>query len=123
MEAILNTRLLGSIGEAAAAEYLRRKNYRIVAMNYRTRFGEIDIIATDKCNLLFVEVKSRKSKSFAEAHEYVDRRKQRKIINTAELWLNENGTELQPRFDVIEVYIKGEDNTIKEINHIIDAFE
>lgn len=119
----MNTKLLGSIGEAAAAEYLKRKKYRIVALNYRTRYGEIDIIATDKANLLFVEVKLRKSKSYAEAREYVDRRKQRKIINTAELWLNENETKLQPRFDVIEVYTEGVDNTIKEINHIIDAFE
>lgn len=119
----MNTKLAGAAGEAAAAEYLRRKNYKILAMNYRTRYGEIDIIAADGKNLLFVEVKLRRSKRFAEAREQVDRRKQIKLINTAQLWLCENETDLQPRFDVIEVYTDGDDNKIKEINHIMDAFQ
>lgn len=119
----MNTKLAGAMGEAAAAEYLRRKNYKIVAMNYRTRYGEIDIIAADRKNLLFVEVKLRRSKRFAEAREHVDRRKQIKIINTAGLWLYDNETNLQPRFDVIEVYTDNDGNKIKEINHIIDAFQ
>lgn len=119
----MNTKLAGAAGEAAAADYLRKMKYEIVAMNYRTRYGEIDIIAADRKYLLFVEVKLRKSRSFAEAREYVDRRKQLKIIKTAGMWLYENETDLQPRFDVIEVYALGDDNKIKEINHIKDAFQ
>ena len=65
----MNTKLVGAMGEAAAAEYLRRKNYKIVAMN-RTRYGEIDIIAADRKHLLFVEVKLRRNKRFAEAREH-----------------------------------------------------
>ena len=117
----LNTKLKGAMGEAAAAEFLRKKNYRVLSMNYRTRYGEIDIIATCIGQLAFVEVKLRRSRNFAEAFEYVDKRKQTKIRLTAELWLSENETNLQPRFDVIEVYL-GYNGQIGQINHIINAF-
>ena len=61
--------LTGPWGEALAAEYLRKKHYRIEAMNYRTRLGEIDIIAADRRYLIFCEVKLRKSADFAAARE------------------------------------------------------
>ena len=61
--------LSGPWGEALAAEYLRKKHYRIEAMNYRTRLGEIDIIAADRRYLIFCEVKLRKSADFAAARE------------------------------------------------------
>ena len=59
--------LLGPWGEAAAAAYLRKKGFRIEAMNYRTRLGEIDIIAADRRYLIFCEVKLRKSADFTAA--------------------------------------------------------
>ena len=61
--------LSGPWGEALAAEYLRKKHYRIEAMNYRTRLGEIDIIASNRQYLVFCEVKLRKSADFAAARE------------------------------------------------------
>ena len=61
--------LTGPWGEALAAEYLRKKHYRIEAMNYRTRLGEIDIIASNRQYLVFCEVKLRKSADFAAARE------------------------------------------------------
>ena len=61
--------LSGPWGEALAAEYLRKKGWRIEAMNYRTRLGEIDIIAADRRYLIFCEVKLRKSADFAAARE------------------------------------------------------
>ena len=61
--------LLGPWGEAAAAAYLRKKGFRIEAMNYRTRLGEIDIIASNRQYLVFCEVKLRKSADFAAARE------------------------------------------------------
>ena len=70
------SKLSGAWGEALAAEYLRKKRYKILAAGYHSRFGEIDLIAQDKKYLLFVEVKLRKSADFAKAMEYVDRRKQ-----------------------------------------------
>ena len=100
----MDTRLLGRLGEAETAEYLRRRGCEILAMNYRTRLGEIDVIAADRRYVLFVEVKLRKNADFAQAREFVTPRKQRRIILAAESWLQENGTERQPRFDVAEVY-------------------
>ena len=96
--------LSGPWGEALAAEYLRKKGWRIEAMNYRTRLGEIDIIAENREYLVFAEVKLRKSAYFGAAREFVDARKQEKLRATASMWLEEHETSLQPRFDVIEIY-------------------
>lgn len=116
--------LSGSWGEALAAEYLRKKHYKIEAVGYRCRFGEIDIIARDKRFLVFVEVKLRKSGSFAAAMEYVDRRKQDRLRTTASLYLSLNPTQLQPRFDVIEIYAPEGTMTKKpQIHHMEDAFQ
>ena len=116
--------LLGGWGEALAAEYLRRKRYEVVACRYHCRFGEIDLIVKNKKYLVFVEVKLRKSDRFAGAMEYVDRRKQDRIRMTASMYLSRNETNLQPRFDVIEVYAPfGMDTPKPEINHLEDAFQ
>ena len=116
--------LSGSWGEALAAEYLRKKHYKIEAVGYRCRFGEIDIIARNKRFLVFVEVKLRKSGSFAAAMEYVDRRKQDRLRTTASLYLSLNPTQLQPRFDVIEIYAPEGTMTKKpQIHHMEDAFQ
>ena len=116
--------LLGAWGEALAADYLRRKRYEIVAAGYRSRFGEIDLIVKDRKFLVFVEVKLRKSANFANALEYVDRRKQDKLRITASMYLSQNPTNLQPRFDVIEIYApQGTDTRKPEIYHMEDAFQ
>ena len=117
-------KLSGAWGEALAAEYLRKKRYKILAAGYRSRFGEIDLIAQDKKYLLFVEVKLRKNSDFARAMEYVDRRKQDRLRVTASMYLSENPTKLQPRFDVIEIYApEGTATANPEINHMEDAFQ
>ena len=116
--------LLGGWGEALAAEYLRKKRYEIVASGWRCRFGEIDLIVKNKKYLAFVEVKLRKSDRFAAAMEYVDRRKQDRLRMTASIYLSQNETKLQPRFDVIEVYAPfGMDTANPEIIHLEDAFQ
>ena len=116
--------LTGAWGESIAAQYLRKKRYRILSANYRSRFGEIDIIAANKTYLVFVEVKLRKNNHFADAADFVDRRKQDRIRTTAEVYLSENHTDLQPRFDVIEIYAPDGSATQKPvINHLEDAFE
>ena len=116
--------LLGAWGEAQAAEYLRKKRYELVAAGYRSRFGEIDLIVQNRKFLVFVEVKLRKSEKFAKAFEYVDRRKQDKIRMTAYMYISRNPTQLQPRFDVIEVYAPEGTATIHpEIYHLEDAFQ
>lgn len=89
----MNTTLLGRWGEALCAEYLRKKKYKIVAVNYRSRFGEIDIIAETKTHIVFCEVKLRKNDRYAKAYEYVTASKQRKIKTTAQIWLSQHATE------------------------------
>ncbi len=117
-------RLSGAWGEALAAEYLRKKRYKIVAVGYQCRFGEIDIIAQDKKYLIFVEVKLRKNGSFAHAMEHVDVRKQQRLRTTAAMYLSLNPTDLQPRFDVVEIYADQGTNTAHpEIIHLEDAFQ
>jgi putative endonuclease len=116
--------LVGAWGEALAAEYLRKRHYKLLAAGYHCRFGEIDLIVENRQYLVFVEVKVRKNENFAQAHEYVNRKKQDKIRVTASMYLSENPTKLQPRFDVIEIYAPdGVNSTHPQINHMEDAFQ
>lgn len=116
--------LSGAWGEALAAEYLRKKHYKVVAAGYRCRFGEIDLIVQNRRYLAFVEVKLRKSADFAMAREYVNRAKQDRIRITASMYLSQNPTNLQPRFDVIEIYApQGAFTKEPVINHLEDAFQ
>ena len=93
-------------------------------MGYHSRFGEIDLIAKNRKNLVFVEVKLRKNADFAAAREYVDRRKQDRIRVTASIYLSQNPTKLQPRFDVIEIYApQGVETVNPVIEHMEDAFQ
>ena len=116
--------LTGAWGEALAAEYLRRKKYVIVASGYRSRFGEIVLIAKNRKYLVFVEVKLRKSGDFAAAREYVDGRKQERLRAAASMYLARNPTNLRCRFDIIEIYAPDGMNTVHpEINHMEDAFQ
>ena len=114
----------GAWGEAVAAGFLESGGWRVLERGFRCRFGEIDLIAEGHGFLAFVEVKTRKSADFAAAMEYVDFRKQEKLRKTAMLYLSTHPTELQPRFDVIEIYApRGTDTANPEINHLEDAFQ
>ena len=117
-------KLAGAWGEALAAEFLRKKHYKLVAAGFTCRYGEIDLIVSDRKYLVFVEVKLRKSADFARAMEYVDRRKQDRIRVTASMYLSQNPTNLQPRFDVIEIYApEGPATARPQIRHMEDAFQ
>lgn len=113
----------GAVGEKYAAKYLSDKGFSIVCKNFRTRYGEIDIIAANDEYLLFVEVKSR-SGNFSSAREAVTVQKQKKLIMTALMYLEQNKCELQPRFDVIEVYFRSKtDLSPIKLCHIENAFD
>lgn len=115
--------IVGAWGEALAADYLKQKKYKICAMNYRCRFGELDVVVSNRQYLVFVEVKLRKSNRFAAAADFVDAHKQERLRKTAALYLEENPTKLQPRFDVIEIYAhQGMQSQNPVINHMEDAF-
>jgi len=95
----------------------------ILAANYRTRFGEIDLIAADGAYLAIVEVKTRAKNAMILPREAVDHKKQQKIILAAQQYLAEGPTNLQPRFDVIEVItVGGADFRVLSVNHIKNAF-
>ena len=100
----MDKKRIGDWGEARAAAHLESKGYEVIARGFRSRFGEIDLIAVNAEFVAFVEVKTRKDARVARAREFVDRRKRERLRATAEMWLCENETGLQPRFDVIEVY-------------------
>lgn len=116
--------IAGAWGESVAAEYLKKKRYKLIAMNYKSRYGEIDLIVSNRQYLVFVEVKLRKSANFANAFEHVGYHKQNRLRLTAKWYLTENPTRLQPRFDVVEVYAPdGYKTETPQINHMEAAFE
>jgi putative endonuclease len=109
----MNRQELGRLGEDTAAEYLMREGYRIIERNFRTKIGELDIIAGRGDVLAFIEVKTRQGDMFGRPAESVGAKKQEHIRRTAQLYMNIRKVHpLIVSFDVIEV----------EINHIMDAF-
>ena len=103
---------------------MKKKKFQVLATGFRCRYGEIDLIATNRKFLVFVEVKLRKTDKFAHAMEFVDYNKQNKLRTTASLYLAQNPTDLQPRFDVIEIYAPDGIETEKPvIHHLEDAFQ
>ncbi|MCH5317252.1 MAG: YraN family protein [Eubacterium sp.] len=112
---------LGKLAELKACDHLRNKGYKLVDVNYSSRFGEIDLIMSKGKYLCFIEVKMRNFASIASPAEFVDASKQEKMAKTAALYLQKNPTKLQPRFDVIEVIT--ENSEIKSIKHLENAFE
>ena len=113
---------MGAVGETKAAEYLMRHGYKILEKNFKCRSGEIDLIARKDNFVVFAEVKFRKNTDFAEAKEFVTYAKQQRIIKTAMLWLSTHECDLQPRFDVIEVYPTNSFLAPYRINHLENAF-
>ncbi len=116
------TRLaLGQWGEEQAVHYLRKQGLKILARNYRTPVGEIDIIARSNKELLFVEVKTRRGTSFGLPQEAVGARKQHQIIRTAQWYLKQEKTgDLQPRFDVVAILCQSDESVA--VQHLPNAF-
>jgi putative endonuclease len=100
----LQRQALGKLGESLAVAELERRGYAIVAQRYRTRHGEIDIVAEDGGTLVFVEVKARATAEFGTAAEAVTRRKQLRLASMAAEYLARNGiTGRACRFDVVAI--------------------
>lgn len=119
---IFKTKDIGDIGEEYVAKFLRKKKYKILERNYRKNYGEVDIIASNKEYIIFVEVKTRHIESMTQPVDAVDKQKQRKIIKTAAAYLLENDTDKYARFDVCEVYIDSKTLKVININYIENAF-
>lgn len=112
---------LGRIGENIIADYITKLGYKVVERNFECNQGEIDIIAKDKEELVFIEVKTRKDISYGEASEAVTNTKKRHLINSIKYYIYKQKLENQPiRIDVAEVYInKGK----VKVNYIKQAIE
>lgn len=113
---------LGAKGEEIAEKYLTSCRYKILEKNYRCgRLGEIDIIASDRETIVFVEVKTRKTSEFGTPEESVNFRKQEKIKKLAYYYINRKRIkDVDVRFDVISIFIDKENNP--EIKLIKNAF-
>jgi len=111
----------GKEGEAFAVKYLRKKGYRIIATNYQTPIGEIDIVARDSDTIVFVEVKTRQSLSYGYPFEAVTGHKRQRLKRLALYYLKVHKINDMPcRFDVIGLYLR---NGTYQVQHIVDAFE
>jgi putative endonuclease len=111
----------GKRGEDIAALYLKKRGYRLTDRNYRCPLGEIDIVARDGEDVVFVEVKSRKSLDFGEPEAAVNRKKQIKLSKIALTYINENDIDNRnARFDVVAVVFSGKDT---QLRHIKNAFD
>lgn len=116
-------KLLGDKGERAAARFLKGLGFKILAKQHRDRMGEIDIIAQDGSQIVFVEVKTRKSTEKGHPHEAVDIHKQRKLTTLALSWLKKHKRlEQTSRFDVVSI-VWPDDTKEPQIQHFINAFE
>jgi len=111
----------GKIGEDIAIDFLKKKGYKIIERNYNCVFGEVDIVALDSGNIVFVEVKSRRSEYFGDPTDAVDFNKQKKISKIALNYLNEKRLDNHDaRFDVIAIKLSPSGNTVELIEN---AFE
>lgn len=117
----MNVKLLGAYGEQTAARYLRVNGYKILAANYRTGVGEIDIVAQKNKIVCFVEVKTRKQGGMFSPADAVDYRKRENIKGSAAAYVNKYGIKNKIRFDIIEV-LTDENDDIQSVNHIENAF-
>ncbi|MFH1355479.1 MAG: YraN family protein, partial [Candidatus Omnitrophota bacterium] len=115
-----NNRSLGRSAEDCAAELLKKNAYKILARNYRTKLGEIDIVALDKDTICFVEVKMRRTERFGSPLDSISRFKQRQISKAALIYLKKNKLlNKKARFDVVSmIYLKNS----PQINLIKNAF-
>jgi putative endonuclease len=113
----VHKKLLGKKGECLAEEYLTKQGYRLLKRNYKTPYGEADLVFSHGDEIVFVEVKTRTSEDFATAKQAVNREKQARYRKIA-LHFGK-GCEPNARFDVIEIYSNADGY---RINHLIAAF-
>ena len=113
---------IGDLGEKLSQKYLLDQGYKILTSNYRTKFGEIDLIVEERGLIIFIEVKTRTSGKFGRPMESVDYRKRETITRVAQYYMVSKGIgDLPIRFDVIEVYMDVGNKKYK-LNHLENAF-
>ena len=120
--ALTKKKIIGNSGEETAVKFLKKNKYRILKTNYTCRYGEIDVICTDKKYIIFVEVKTRKKDTLVSGVYAVNKKKQFNIFKSAHTYILENNVEKQPRFDIIEVEYDSVENSYNVREHYVNAF-
>lgn len=123
-----NRRDTGQRGEAIAAAYLQRKGYGIIAANWRCAYGELDLIMRDGAELVFVEVRTRRSTIDGLAQESVTAAKQRRLAGLADAYLQHLDEAQTPwdgpwRIDVVAVQLVGDHARVQHIQSAVEAIE
>lgn len=114
---------IGKKGESLVAEYLKSRGYIVIKRNYKDRYGEVDIIAEDCENLVFVEVKTRSENAIVSGFEAIDEKKKRLVKNEALMFTKRLKTDLEPRIDVAEVTVSLADGKeVWKLNYIKNAY-
>ena len=115
-----NNRKFGAYGEKLAQEYLIKNNYKILEINFYCRQGEIDIIAKEKGEIIFVEVKTRTNERFGRPIEAINSKKKIHMYNAAKYFLYKNYLLNMPvRFDVVEVLLRNGKIRINQVKGVI----
>ena len=114
---------LGTWGEELAGRFLQDKGYRIVTTNYRSRHGEVDIVARDGEELVFVEVRTRRGESFGAPEESLSKAKVRRLVNTCQYYLQDKAEEATGwRVDLVCIYL-GPRRELRRIQHLPHAVQ
>ena len=112
----------GVTGEDSAVRHLERAGYAILDRNFKTRFGEVDIVARDGQTTVFVEVKRREADGHGRAAEFVSPAKMRKVVNAARIYAARYGLSERPlRFDVIAIDVIGGNEQLLHHKGAFDA--
>ena len=111
----------GNLAENLAAEFLVKKNYKILARKFRYQRAEIDIVTEFEDLIVVVEVKARSYNTLIEPQEAVTKKKIKAILLCSDFFMNENSINKEVRFDIITVL--PDEKGVLQINHIEDAFQ
>ncbi len=116
----MRNKIIGNLGENIVSEYLKKMNYRIVETNFVCKQGEIDVIAIDKKEIVFIEVKTRVNRKFGYAIEAVDAQKQKHIKKATQYFIYKYNLQYcSIRFDIIEVYLKQKTYHLNHIKNVL----
>jgi putative endonuclease len=123
MKKVVDKQQRGRDAEDVAARFLQSQGYRVLERNWRTRTGELDMIAEDRAALVFVEVRSKKAADSTTPQETVTHTKQRQVSQAAIAYVSQHNVQDRDcRFDVVEVFLN-EDGKPVRVNLIQNAFE
>lgn len=116
----MRNKIIGNIGELLVKNYLNKINYKIMETNFTCKQGEIDIIAIDKKEIVFVEVKTRVNQKFGYAIDAVDKYKKEHIKKATQYFIYKNHLEKECiRFDIIEIYLKKSKYYLNHIKNVL----